>query len=188
MPGFRKTDFPVDKRRWSPSLIPGPLVLVSTRSPSGAPNVAPKSWVQMASFEPPILLFSGTRENPTEENILASGCFGVNLVHRELALKVHGCLAWRGEERIRRLGLGISPGPKTGAPLVSECRASLECRLEDTKEIGGAFIVFGRIVSASVWEEALEGTAAQRYARLDPALFLEPGLFAGLGTPISSRP
>ncbi len=77
---MKKVDYPVDKREWCPSLIPGPIVLISTYNSKKEPNIAPKSWVQMVSFDPPILMFSGSKGNKTEENILKTGCFAINFV------------------------------------------------------------------------------------------------------------
>ncbi len=50
---------PLDKHGWQPSLIPGAIALVTTVDAQGEPNLAPKSWLQMVSFDPPILMFSG---------------------------------------------------------------------------------------------------------------------------------
>jgi len=49
----RKVPYAIDKREWHPSLIPGPIALISTVDAGGTPNIAPKSWLQMVAFEPP---------------------------------------------------------------------------------------------------------------------------------------
>lgn len=60
----------VDKMKWHPRLIPAAVVLISTYNIKGETNIAPKSWIQMVSFKPPILMFSGTEGNTTERNII----------------------------------------------------------------------------------------------------------------------
>ena len=175
---MKKIDFPIDKRKWSPSLIPGPLALISTYNKAREPNVAPKSWIQMVSFEPPILMFSGKRDNATEKNIVETRCFGVNLVDSSMADNVFGCLKWRGMERIEHMGLGLTNGRKIGAPLVDDCRAHLECVLRDTKELGSGFVVFGEIVAASVREDIVNAPPEERYKKLDQILLLEDGVFS----------
>ncbi len=87
-----KVPFPLDKRHWQPSLVPGPVVLISTVNGVGEPNIAPKSWLQMVSFEPPMLMFSGTKGNTTELNILETGCFGVNFVDSSMVPMVDRCI------------------------------------------------------------------------------------------------
>ncbi|MBI4678193.1 MAG: flavin reductase [Elusimicrobia bacterium] len=175
---MKKAEYPIDKKEWSPSLIPGPITLISTCDQAKEPNVAPKSWLQMAAFEPPTLMFSGSKENTTEKNILAAGCFAVNLVDSSMAVKVYGCIKWSGRERIRKMGITLSPARKIGAPLVDQCRAHLECVLRGTKEVGGGFVVFGEIVAAFVREDILAAPPEDRYRLLDQVVFLENGLYA----------
>ena len=174
---MKKSPFPVDKQKWSPSLIPGPIVLVSTQNKDKVPNVAPKSWVQMVSFEPPILMFSGSKGNTTEKNILETGSFAVNFVDSSMAKTVYGCLKWHGEERIEKCGFTPVPASKIGAPLVDECKAHLECRFIDAKEIGTGFVIFGEIVAASILDEILKAEPNKRYELLDQIVFLEDGVW-----------
>jgi flavin reductase (DIM6/NTAB) family NADH-FMN oxidoreductase RutF/uncharacterized protein YciI len=147
---------------------------------SGAPNVAPKIWLQLASFEPPILLFSGQPDGTTEANARAAGCFSVNIVHAALAERVFGCVRWRGARRIERAGFTLVPASTIAAPLVQECRAHLECELVEARPMGGALLLFGRIVAASADGALLDGAHRARYARLDQVLFLEDGLYAAV--------
>ena len=169
---------PVDKRDWHPGLIPGPIALISTMDSEGAPNVAPKSWIQMVSFEPSILMFSGSRDGQTERNIMATECFAVNLVDGSLARRTFTCIHWKGAERIERSRFRLTEATKIEAPLVDDSRAHLECRLHDTREVGSGFVVFGEIVAAPVLEEIASAEPRARYAALDQALFLEDGLYA----------
>lgn len=175
---MKKIDYPIDKKKWHPGLIPGPVVLISTYDSKKNPNIAPKSWIQMVSFEPPILIFSGTKENRTERNIIASKCFGVNLVDSSLASKVFECIKWSGQERIEKTGFRIIQASKIYAPLVDDCKAHLECRLVGTKEVGTGFVVFGEIIAASIWDKILSAEDEKRYELLDQIVFLEEGLFA----------
>ncbi|MEW5994545.1 MAG: flavin reductase family protein [Candidatus Zixiibacteriota bacterium] len=175
---MEKVGYPIDKNEWHPSLIPGPVVLISTYNAEKVPNIAPKSWVQMVSFEPPMLMFSGSKGNTTENNILLTGCFGVNIVHSSLASRVFGCLQWFGQERIEKTGVTLFKASKINAPLVADCRAHLECRLDKTVEMGSGFVVFGRIETASIWERILQVKREDRYALLDQIVFLEDNLYA----------
>ena len=174
---MKKIPYPIDKQKWSPSLIPGPIVLISTVNKARKPNVAPKSWLQMVSFKPPILMFSGTKGNTTENNIIDTGCFGVNLVDSSMTETAFGCLRWHGRERIEKCGFELVPASKIKAPLVANCRAHLECRLTDTKEVGSGFVIFGEIVASSIWDEIMKAEPDKRYALLDQVMFLEDGVW-----------
>jgi len=169
-----------DKHSWQPSLIPGVVTLVTSVDANGAPNLAPKSWVQMVSFDPPMLLFAGQPAGKTEANILATGTFGVSLVHGAITEQAFGCIRWQGAERLEKCGLTLEPATAIAAPLVSECRAWLECELRQHQRVGGSLVVYGEIVAASVRPEILEQPVRQRYPALDLALFLEDGLYASM--------
>lgn len=182
LPGMKVALDP-DKHAWHPSLLPGQIVLVSTVSPDGAPNVAPKSWVTMAAFAGPVVAFGCTEEHLTLRNAEATGEFVLNAVDESLAARVWELPRWHGEERIRRSGLTLEPARRVRPPLVAECRAHLECVLDDVKRWGAEALVFGRIVAASIEEECLAGPLAEQYARLGPVFFLEEGVYAPLATP-----
>lgn len=178
---MRKIAVSVDKRQWHPGLILGQIVLISTINRAGEPNIAPKSWIQMVSFDPPIMMFSGTEGNTTERNILDTGEFGINLVNSTLATQTFDCISRFGHERIECSRFTLQAGSKIHAPLIAQCRGHLECVLHDTQRIGSGFVVFGRIVAASVWDQiANEPEDARRYKMLDPILFLESSMFAPL--------
>ncbi len=166
-----------DKHYWQPSLIPGVIALVTSVDAEGTPNIAPKSWVQMVSFDPPMLMFSGQPEGNTEANILATGSFGLSLVHGAMAEAAFGCVRWKGAERVACCGLELEPASTIDAPLVADCKAWIECELRDHHRVGGALVIYGEIVAASVRPEILELPTRQRYPALDLAVFLEDGLY-----------
>jgi len=172
-----KQDFSIDKHAWSPSLIPGPIVLVSTVDADGIPNVAPKSWVQMVAFDPPTLMFSGTKGNPTENNIEATACFGINVVSEAMLPSVVECLRWRGPERIKKAGWTMESARKISSPLVEDSPAHIECTLDRTLEMGSGFIVFGRIVAASIDGHIADAPIEERYRLLEQTCFLEDGIY-----------
>ncbi|HDS01398.1 MAG TPA: flavin reductase family protein [candidate division Zixibacteria bacterium] len=175
---MKKVDFPIDKRKWHPGLIPGLIVLVSTYSKESIPNIAPISWIQMVSFKPPVLMFSGSRGSRTVNNILETNCFCVNTVDSKMVTKVFNCIKWFGQERIKKCGFNLSDAELIKAPLVDESRAHLKCTLYDTKEVGRAVIVFGEIKAASIWEEIALADTISAYKKLDQVLYMEDGIYA----------
>jgi len=175
---MKKVNFPIDKKKWNPSLIPGIIALISTNDLTGNPNIAPKSWIQMISFEPPIIMFSGSKDGTTEKNIEQTNCFSVNFIDSSLASITYNCIQWHGNDRITKAGLTLTNAMKINAPLIKECKAHLECQLVDTKEIGSGYVIFGEIVAASIWEDILNARPEDRYELLDQIVFLEDNLFS----------
>ncbi len=132
----------------------------------------------MASFSPPVLLFSGSQGNLTERNILASGCFGVNFLDSTNIARAFASVQWAGAERVAKSGFRLSAATRIKAPVVADCRAHLECELRSTQEIGSGYVIFGEIVAAAVWDEVLKAAEPDRYALLDLVVYLEEKLVA----------
>lgn len=80
-----KVAFPADKADWHASVLPGPIVLVSTVDAAGRPNIAPKSFVSMMAFGGPLLAFGCNRSHATARNAEAAREFVVNFPPEALA-------------------------------------------------------------------------------------------------------
>lgn len=177
-----KVAFPADKADWHPSVLPGPVVLVSTVDPQGEPNIAPKSWISMMAFRGPVLAFGCHRAHATARNAEAAGEFVVNIPPEALAERIWAMPASHGAERIRRSGLTLLPARRVAAPLIAECKAHLECKFEDVTRIGAEVVVFGRVVAASIDADCLGSSLADQYFRLRPLFFLEEGVYGTIDT------
>lgn len=142
-----KIELNTDKWSWHPSPLVGQVVLVTTVDREGVENVAPKSWISMFAFEPPILGLGCNLEHRTARNILATGEFAVNIPHRTQAE-----IVWRAGElphprRLRDLDLTPLPGLRVRPSRIAECPAHFECVLDSCKAWGREVAIFGRIVS-----------------------------------------
>ncbi|MFQ5744986.1 MAG: flavin reductase family protein [Acidobacteriota bacterium] len=74
-----------DKSLWRPSPLLGQIVLVTTLNEDGESNVAPKSWISMMVFQPPLLALGCNLGHWTARNILRSEEFVVNVPGDDLA-------------------------------------------------------------------------------------------------------
>jgi flavin reductase (DIM6/NTAB) family NADH-FMN oxidoreductase RutF len=176
-----KVPFTPDKRSWHPSVLPGQIVLVSTVDAAGRANVAPKSWISMVAAREPVLGFGCNVAHATYRNAKDTGSFVVNALPASEAERAWSLLDVHGAERLRASGLTLVPAQRVAAPLVAECRAHLECELDDVKYYDDEVFLFGRVVAASIDDECRAGEAAQQYERLRPVFFLEDGLYGELG-------
>lgn len=180
--GVQKVPFPLDKRLWHPSLLPGHIVLVSTTEPGGQVDIAPKSWVTMVAARIPIVAFGCNTAHATYQNICASGAFVINIPDASLAERIWKLPDHHGEERIRQSGFSLAPSQQVEAPIVADCAGHLECIYDSEKRYADEVMIFGRIVAASIDADCLESGPPQQYFRLRPAFFLEGGLFGMLDT------
>jgi len=185
----RFVPLPLDKRDWRRSPLPGQIVLVSTIDSAGEVDVAPKSWVSMVAFDPPVIGFGCNTGHRPFANVVASGDFVVNVPPSDLAPTVWSMPADHGAQRIEHAHLRLRPATTVTPPVIADCVAHLECAYERTVEFGhGEVFVFGRIVAATIDERCLVDDAVVAYRCLDPCFFLQNNLFAALGHPTPARP
>lgn len=171
----RKVDIEPDKRKWHPSPILGQLVLVTTMNQDGTSNVAPKNWISYVAFGPSLIALGCSSKHWTAKNILRSGEFVINIPGADLVDTIWEA-GYRDHPRpIESLGLTPIPSVKVKPPRVEECKAHLECLLDKHFAYGDEIIILGRIVAASIDEEALK--AKDPYEYLKMLVFLEDGTF-----------
>jgi flavin reductase (DIM6/NTAB) family NADH-FMN oxidoreductase RutF len=164
-----------DKRLWHPSPLLGQIVLVTTVNADGTTNVAPKSLISVMTFRPPLLAIGCNLEHWTAQNVLRDQEFVVNVPGADLAAVVWHAHQVPHPRPVEILGLTPVPAQQVRPPLIDECKAHLECRLEQHLVYGREAILLGRILALSMDREAT--AAADPYAYLQLFCFLEEGTY-----------
>jgi flavin reductase (DIM6/NTAB) family NADH-FMN oxidoreductase RutF len=112
-------------------VAPRPIGWISSVDPQGRPNLAPYSFFNAVSEEPPIVCFSSGGRKDSQTNIEATGEFVVNLATRKLAEAVNLSSAplEAGVSEFELTGLASAPSRLVKPPRVAETPAALECKL-----------------------------------------------------------
>lgn len=161
-------------------VAPRPIGWISSRSLSGAFNLAPYSFYNAVSTNPHLVWFSSEGEKDSVAFVRESGEFVVNLVGRELAEKMNASSvdAPRGESEFGYAGLTAAPCRLVAAPRVAEAPAALECKLTEIYEpkgldgrSAGVLVVMGEVVGIHIEDSMLKNgffdvTRAGNVARL----------------------
>lgn len=171
----QKVCFDIDKRTWHPSPLLGQIVLVTTLNEDGTSNIAPKSWISMMAFEPSLVAIDCNLLHWTAQNILARKEFVINVPGAELAE-----IVWKSHELphprpVEAAGLTPIPSLKVKPPRIEECKAHLECVLDQYRTYGDEVILLGRIVAASLDKAALEANDPYEYLKM--FVYLEAGSY-----------
>lgn len=183
--GSRFVELPKNKWDWHPSPVPGQIVYLTTVNAEETVNVSPKSWISMASFDPPVVGFGCREDHQTLINAVARGRFTINFPTAEQADKSFAMANAPRQERLRAAGFTLEASAVDAVAHLAECPAYAECTIHDiTRFPGGAVFVWGVIGVVAVLRRIGELKPAEAYAALSPAFFLEPGVVARLG-PIS---
>jgi flavin reductase (DIM6/NTAB) family NADH-FMN oxidoreductase RutF len=158
-------------------VVPRPIAWVSTVAADGTRNVAPHSYFNLVSHEPPHVGFSATGVRDTLTNVRASGEFVVNVVSADLVepMNLTATDFPPQEDEFDWAGLAAAPAARVAAPRVAQARAHLECRLAQEVPVGSATLVIGEVVHVHV------DPAVWRDGRVDPVLLDPVGRLAGTG-------
>ena len=157
------------------AVLPRPIAWVSTRSLDGINNLAPFSFFNAFSVQPPILGFApglkrvtdASEMEPNERpkvvpkdtlrNVTDTGEFVVQIVSRHLAEKMNQT---SGEyppdvSEFDAVGLTAVPSEMVKPPRVGECLVSMECKLFNIVKLGASSLVLGEILCIHLSDEIL---------------------------------
>lgn len=178
-----KINLALDKHAWHPSPLAGQVVLVTTRNADGQSNIAPKSWVSMMAFDPPVLALGCNLGHVTAQNILRQGEFVVNVPGAELAGHTWQISSLPHPRPVEAAGLTPIPAQIVSPPVVEECKAHLECRLVKQVDFGAEVVFFGEILAVSI--DADVARSPDPYHALQMFFFLENGRYGVIEREVS---
>ena len=158
---------PRDAYRWMiHTILPRPIAWVSTLSNDGRSNLAPFSFFQGITANPPTLMFVPVNsrhgeKKDTVRNIEAVPEFVVNLVTGAMGEAMNRTSATLpyGESEFERFGIESSASSRVRPCRVAGAPVAFECTLDRIINIGegplAANVIFGRIVSVHVDDSVL---------------------------------
>lgn len=161
-------------------VAPRPIAFVTTLSREGITNLAPFSFFNGVSSDPPVLSIAvatkrdGSKKD-TWRNIEETGEFVVNIVVPEL---MDAVIAGAKElphnvSELDLSGLPSLPSTRVKPPRLAGTPVSLECTLLRIVEVEGTALILGRIVFAHVQD------AVWKDGAVDPALVTFVGRMGG---------
>jgi flavin reductase (DIM6/NTAB) family NADH-FMN oxidoreductase RutF len=145
-------------------VVPRPIGWISTRSKDGRVNLAPYSFFNALSDEPPLIMFSSGGPKDSATFAEDSGEFVANFVSEPLAVAMNASSvnAPRGVSEFGYAGLNEAPCRLVSAPRVREAYAAFECKVTQVlipKTLDGpaadAIVVIGQVVGVHIDEAIL---------------------------------
>jgi len=144
------------------SIVPRPIAFVSTINSKGQGNLAPYSFFNGVSSNPPTLMFSaGIDRNGNKKdslvNVEETGEFVVNSANQWFVEALVQCSAEYpyGVDELEQVGLTPLPSKLVSPFRVAEAAVHFECKVYDTMQVGdggpgSAVIVVGEVVTVHV--------------------------------------
>ncbi len=157
------------------SVAPRPIAFVSTVDQKGQQNLAPYSFFNAFSSNPPILVFSSNRRvesNTTKDtlhNIMDTMECVVNVVNYEIVRQMMVCSVDFPHEVSEFDQSGLTPEPAilVKAPLVKESPVNMECRVREIitlGQYGGA----GHLIICEVLKMHIRESVLDENGKIDP--------------------
>jgi len=106
------------------------------------------AWVNQVSTQPPMISVAVGKSHYTSELISKANSFSVNILspeQKELARKC-GFISGRDQDKLREEEFSYQA---TGAPILSNCTAYLDCKLSHQIEVGDHILFIGTVIKAS---------------------------------------
>ena len=165
-----KTVFPHDP--FKALVVPRPIGWIATMSKKGELNLAPYSYFNAFSSNPPIVGFSSEGDKDSSTFALESGEFVWSMATWDLRDQMNASAASlaRGESEFRHARLDSAPSRLVRPPRVAASPAAFECRVTEMVKLkdldgsdSGRRLVLGRVVGIHVDERFV------RQGRVDSA-------------------
>lgn len=161
-------------------VAPRPIAWISTRSPAGVDNLAPYSFFNAVSDQPPMVMFSSGGRKDTARHAEASGEFAVSLVSRALidAMNQTSAVYDAAQSEFAAAQIRSEPCKLISCLRPAHAPATLECKVADIiqpKSASGAqtpnIVVFGEVIGvhledAHVIDGRFDAVAAGVMSRL----------------------
>jgi len=136
-------------------MIPYGLYVLTAESADGRVAASTVNWVTQASFEPPLVAVGVKADSGAHSIIKESKTFALNVLG-----KGQDSMAFAFFKSLDRDGNSIGgeafSSGESGAPVLTNAHAVLECKLVDTVEIGDHSLFVGEVIGAGIPSD-LEG-------------------------------
>lgn len=139
------------------AVVPRPIGWISTRSADGRDNLAPYSFFNVVSVDPPVLMFapvdSAGELKDSPQNVVDTEAFAVNVVTADLAEAMNASATAHDVDEFEEAGLTKAEGTTVNVPYVADAKVVFECRLYEFVEIGDSSLVLGEVTYVHVDDE-----------------------------------
>ncbi len=130
-------------------MIPYGLYVLTGETKEGRAAAATVNWVTQASFEPPLLVVGVKVDSSAHSVIKDAGTFGLNVLGKDQEQMAYTFFKPALREGGSIGGHACRTGT-TGAPILDDCPAYVECELVETVELGDHSVFVGKVVQAGV--------------------------------------
>lgn len=165
-------------------VYPTPVFVVGTYDKEGKPNVSTVAWGGVCCSRPPCIAISLRKATYTYWNIVEQKAFTINIpseAHLRFA-DYFGIASGKTEDKLARAGLQPAKSSLVDAPYIEEFLLVLECKLQQTIEIGLHTQFIGEILDVKADTSVLDEKGTPEIEKVKAVLFApESRKYYGIG-------
>jgi flavin reductase (DIM6/NTAB) family NADH-FMN oxidoreductase RutF len=152
---------------------PSPVWVVGSYDAQGKPNLVTVAWGGICCSKPPCVAISLRPATYSHGNILARKAFTVNVASVAYARQADYCGIVSGRDIDKFAAAGLTPvkSELVDAPYIEEFPLIVECRLQQTVEIGGHTQFIGEIVDVKADPAILSDKGLPDIEKVRPMIF-----------------
>lgn len=176
----------------SGSILPRPIALISSLQENGKINVAPFSYFNIVSSNPPLLSVSvrydTNNQKDTSKNIFRDKEFVVHIISHEFLQKANKTSIPLSDTQseLEYAGLSSVPSKIVKVPGIKEAKIRLECVYENHMSFSSTDLIIGRVVGYWVDEEIFDKGKID-FEKLNPVSRLSGSRYALIGDVIAMK-
>jgi flavin reductase (DIM6/NTAB) family NADH-FMN oxidoreductase RutF len=129
--------------------FPTGVTVITAVGPDGPAGLAVGSFFSV-SLDPPLVAFCAAKTSSSYPKVEAAGHFVVNVLGDDQE-DICRTFAGKGDKFV---GLGYRPSPGSGAPVINDVLAWLDCDIDTVHEAGDHWIVIGHVRELEVGDES----------------------------------
>lgn len=154
-------------------LLPTPVWVIGSYDKEGKPNVMTAAWVGICCSRPPCVTVSLREATYTFGNIMERGAFSVNIASESFAKEVayFGSVSGRDVDKFSTTELTPIKSDLVDAPYIKEFPLVIECKLQQTFELGLHTMFIGEIMDVKADKSILGGDGLPAMVKLKPFVF-----------------
>jgi 3-hydroxy-9,10-secoandrosta-1,3,5(10)-triene-9,17-dione monooxygenase reductase component len=129
--------------------FPTGVTVITAATPEGPVGLAVGSFFSV-SLDPPLVAFCAGKTSSSYPRMQEAGHFTVNVLAED---QEDVCRVFASKATAKFAGVGYRPAPATGAPVITDVLAWIECEIDAVHEAGDHWIVVGRVLDLGVVHE-----------------------------------
>ena len=136
-------------------MIPYGLYVLTGETQEGEVAAATINWVTQTAFSPPLIVAGVKADSGAHSVIKSAGYFALNMLGKDQSAAAYAFFKPSTKVDGKINGEAVRTG-STGAPIMENAPAYVECKLVETIEKGDHSIFIGEVVDAGL-KDAIEG-------------------------------